>query len=357
MPSARHDVNVRLIRGERPGTNRRMATRRLILLFLISCGLASGTWLRERPPPRNTEQSLTITPLAQGATIGPFRLVGAWQLESPHTDFGSYSALVMQGPGRLLAISDTGNTLDFTAPDVPGPPAVIDRIIGKAGEHKKFRDVESATRDPVSGLLWLALEGRNAVLRFSASREPLGEIQPVAMESWGENSGPETLLRLADGRFIVLAEGYADGFQGPRHQALLFTGDPVDETAGLPFAVSAPHGYKPTDAVQLPDGRVLVLLRRLLWPFPARFAAKLAIGDPAAIAPGRTWQLREVADLHYPLPVDNFEGLALEPYQGQRQALWLISDGNNAVSQRTILWELHFDPRDLPGAPQPAPAP
>ena len=59
------------------------------------------------------------------------------------------------------------------------------------------------------------------------------------------------------------------------------------------------------------------------------------------------WRLHEVGDLHYPLPVDNFEGMALEQLKPPHLALWLISDANNAVLQRTILWELHFDPAQL----------
>lgn len=324
-----------------------MQRRRLILLFLISCGLASGTWLRGVAPPRNVEQRMTVEPLAQGATIGPFQLNGAWALRSPHTDFGSYSALIMPTPGRLYAINDSGNTLEFSPPGLPPGPVVIDRIIGRAGENKKFRDVEGATRDPTSGLLWLALEGRNAVLRFSPRLQALGEVQPVGMQDWASNTGAETILRLADGRFLVLSEAYADGFQGPRHPALVFAGDPLEDSPGLPFLVEGPTGYRPTDAAQLPDGRVIVLMRRLLWPFPARFAAKLAIGDPRQIKTGQTWKLHEVADLHYPLPVDNFEGMALEQLDTRTLALWLISDGNNAVLQRTILWELHFDPAKL----------
>ncbi|HMP56033.1 MAG TPA: esterase-like activity of phytase family protein [Novosphingobium sp.] len=104
---------------------------------------------------------------------------------------------------------------------------------------------------------------------------------------------------------------------------------------------------KPTDAAQLPDGRVLVLLRRLVWPMPPRFAGSLAIGDPAAIRSGAVWRLREVAKLSSSLAVDNFEGLAVEPLDGGRIVVWLISDDNGAVSQRSLIWKLSVNPADL----------
>ena len=52
--------------------------------------------------------------------------------------------------------------------------------------------------------------------------------------------------------------------------------------------------------------------------------------------------------LEAPLPVDNFEGLAITPAAGGKVHVWLISDDNQAVTQRTLLWRLELDLADLP---------
>ncbi|MDD3799832.1 MAG: esterase-like activity of phytase family protein, partial [Novosphingobium sp.] len=100
--------------------------------------------------------------------------------------------------------------------------------------------------------------------------------------------------------------------------------------------------YRPTDMAQLPDGRVLVLLRRLVWPMPPRFAGKIAIADPAEIRKDGTWTGKVAANLASPLPTDNFEGLAVETGEDGETIVWVISDDNTARSQRTILLKLRW---------------
>ena len=114
------------------------------------------------------------------------------------------------------------------------------------------------------------------------------------------------------------------------------------------FTFAGSREFSPTDMAQLPDGRVLILMRRLVWPFPLRFACRIVIADPAAIRAGAVWQGTEVAKLSSSLPVDNFEGLAIEPRGGGRVTVWLISDDNHAATQRTLLWKLAVDPARLP---------
>lgn len=90
----------------------------------------------------------------------------------------------------------------------------------------------------------------------------------------------------------------------------------------------------------LPDGRVLILLRNsdLL---PPSFSSRLILGDPAEISAGKTWNWRPVAGIGPPLR-DNYEGLAVDPQQDDSVVLWLISDDNRSVFQRTLLLKLHW---------------
>ena len=280
--------------------------------------------------------------------LGPFELEGVWQLQSPNTDFGGYSALLALGDGQLLAFSDFGYALRFSAPGARQVPSQLRSVYPIATMSKASRDCESATRDPATGTIWLGWEDRNAVTRHAADFSQQATIRPPAMRHWSGNLGPEAMVRLMDGRFIVLAEGFTGWFESRLHEALLFPGDPTSGVAPQRFAFDGPEQFSPVDMAQLPDGRVLVLMRRAVWPLPFRFAGRIALADPARIRAGGVWPAREVASLTSSLPVDNFEGIAVEPRGDGRLTVWLISDDNRAVTQRTLLWKLALDPARLP---------
>ncbi len=317
--------------------------RRAVILFVI-LGLAPGVWLRSPPLRPNHAQAVDSRAVPRGpecCSYGPLRLTGAWRLISPNTDFGGWSALLVARPGRLLAFSDRGYWLDMPQPGQGGDTRISATFPDDA-RYKENLDIESATRDPESGRIWIALEGRNAISRHAPGLQGEAIRQPEEMRRWPINSGAEAMLRLADGRFVAVSEASSEE-GGKVHPALLFPGDPTDSGAARHFGFAGPAGYRPVDMAQLPDGRVLVLMRRLRWPIPARFLIKLAIADPAGIAPGQVWRAREIADLNAgPLQTDNFEGLAVEPGRDGAVVVWLISDDNSAVTQQTLLWRMEL---------------
>jgi hypothetical protein len=177
-------------------------------------------------------------------------------------------------------------------------------------------------------------------VRFAPGAVLGDSVAPAAMRDWSTNGGPEAMVRLADGRFIVLEEDprwlSAGGSAG-----LLFPSDPVAGARPLEFTFVPPLGYHPSDMAALPDGRVVILLRALDPPFPPLFKGMLIVADPAGIAAGRAWPWRKLADLAEPLPLDNYEGLAAVP-DADGVTLWLISDDNFAHFQQTLLLELHW---------------
>lgn len=334
MPSARFD---------------RVMLRRFFAVA-IALGLLAGVWLRSPAEPPSREERLDVIPLPLLLTCcraGPFDLIGAWQLVSPHMDFGGYSALLQPSPGRLLAFSDRGYSLEFPEPGAPQTPIRIAPLLEDSARLKDNRDVEAATRDPATGLIWIGLEGRDAIARHRPDlhREQFREI--AGMRDWPQNQGPEAMLRLRDGRFVALCECNPGWFQSGRHPALVFGGDPTVGDAAQAFTFVGVDGYRPTDMAQLPDGRVLILVRQLVWPVPARFAIKILIADPAEIRPGQAWQARELADLAEPWPVDNYEGLAIERQADGSLIAWLISDENGAATQRVLLLKLRIDESKL----------
>jgi hypothetical protein len=166
------------------------------------------------------------------------------------------------------------------------------------------------------------------------------------------------MARLSDGRFIVLREGFGgrddDAYLGGnRHEALLFAGDPVDDARPIRGSLVGPDNFYPTDIAQIPDGRVLIVMRRLVWPLPIRLATRIVLADPAALHAGADWHATLLARINSTLPSDNFEGIAVVPMADGRLRVWLISDGNGAYTQRTLLWKMTLDPRDLPPRDKP----
>ena len=141
------------------------------------------------------------------------------------------------------------------------------------------------------------------------------------------------MVRLSDGRFVVIAESVsATTGIAP---AMLFDRDPTDPAAiAKPTGYRPPPGYKPTDVAQLPDGRLLVLNRHFaVWSL---FQAKLVLLNPMERRPETIMQGRVIADFKPPVIADNFEGLSVTSENG-RPMVWLVSDNNFMRWQRTLL--------------------
>lgn len=317
---------------------------RRLLIVLLALGLAPAVWLREPAPRPNHSQAITATalPLPAQLPAGPLQLTGAWHLTSANTTFGGFSALVTMQPGRLTALSDTGVRLDMPVPGQPGPVRIAAIPFHKSG-FKASRDVEAASLDPADGTLWLALEGRNIFMRWPRNATGPQAVPAPELAGWLHNSGAEAMVRLADGRFIVLSE-----FGNPLHEGRLLPQAPDGIDRAVRFRFRAPDGYRPTDLAALPDGRVLILLRELRWPMPPRFGSRLMLADPAAIVGGGEWRGQVLAGLDGSGLEDNYEGLAVEALGPGRFALWLISDDNGAATQRTLLLRFEGRAGDLP---------
>ncbi|TMM48256.1 esterase-like activity of phytase family protein [Qipengyuania marisflavi] len=318
---------------------------RLTLALLIAAGLSPGILWRSEPQPLDRQAPVDIVRLdIPHAKIGPFRLNAAWQLSSDSPMFGGYSALALR-PGRtLVAASDGGRLLFLRREGGALADAYLDRFKRVRDADKSNFDIEAMTLDDVSGRMWMAYEGSNTIERFAPDFEAEARARPPAMRNWSGNTGPEAMVRLSDGRFIVLSEGTGGLFRSA-YRGLLFAGDPTDRATPAPvrFGLEGTDGYAPVDMAALPDGRVLILLRKLRWPFPPRFGSAIAIADPARIAAGKPWQARVIARLDAPVPSDNYEGIAVEIGRQGERFVWLISDDNDMQHfQRTLLLRLRW---------------
>ena len=151
------------------------------------------------------------------------------------------------------------------------------------------------------------------------------------MARWRRTGGAETILHLADGRTLVIAERIPKG--AALRPALLFPGDPT-ATRPIRLGYRPPAGYRPTDAAQLPDGRILVLNRR--FTLAGLFTAKLVSFDAL---PGRG---RVIASFESPAITENLEGITVTQEAG-RPVVWLVSDDNYMSWQRTLLLKFALD--------------
>jgi len=314
---------------------------RLFLVLIVALGLAPGTWWRAAYGGLEVDdrQILGIEPLRfRQARIGEVEIAGAWHLDSPNAHFSGYSSLLMMRDGTLLALTDWGRMLRFAPPGTTTRAAArFDYFASRTEDDKRLFDLEAVTGDPVSGQIWATYENTNQLERYDARFVPTGHVRPPQMQGWPSNTGPEAIVRLADGRFVVLSEG-SPGWFAADLPALLFPGDPVEGARPAPFRFRPPEGYRPVDTALLPDGRVLILLP-----------------DPAEIRAGERWSGREIAHLAEPVPMDNYEGLAVEPGENGALVLWLISDDNKATFQHTLLlkllWRSSERARESPRAP------
>ena len=330
----------------------------LVLLILIGI-LMPVTWWRA-PKPRKTDTlSLTFVPVALSASerkrakaLAPFRLERIWRIESRYRHFGGYSGLVSLDDGQLLAVSDAGAMLRFSPPDRPQEAPLGAPLWGAVKGPKTSRDFEALTADISSNTFWASMEFENAIVRLRPDKHGKllreKEVKPSGMAQWGDNSGGEALVRLRDGSFLVLQEGFSSLFESERHEALRFRADPIEAPDAEPFTLVGLDGMRPTDMTQMPDGRVLILFRRVQWVLPPKFAGAIAIGDPQQIRKGNPWPVRQVAAWGFGIPRDNFEGMTVEQGKNGRLIIWLISDDNKSGLQQTLLWKLTVDPKDLP---------
>ncbi len=316
---------------------------RLLILAVVALGLAPGTFLRTPTGARADPAEITITALTpQPGITGPMALTGTWELASAHGWVGGFSALVASGPDSLITGSDRGFLLDLDlSGDAPRAVTGSFRYAGRStGGLDEVTDLEALARDPQSGTLWTAFEGFNLVERHAPDGTRTYR-RPLAMREWRVNSGAETLERLADGRFLMLAEQSPDD-DAPDRPALLFAGDPVESRAPLAFRFDSGPDYAPVDATGLPDGRVLILLRRVHYAIPPRFETAIMIADPRTIRAGQVWRGEVIQRLTGPLYGDNFEGIAFIPDApgSMGGSVWLIADDNFSVFQRNLLIRL-----------------
>ncbi|MEQ1549470.1 MAG: esterase-like activity of phytase family protein [Chakrabartia sp.] len=269
--------------------------------------------------------------------VGRLIFAGGWTLTSANPNWGGVSAMMRVGQEFFL-ISDAGGVTEFPFDEQNlSTQGRIREIPKGCGAHwiKSDQDTESLAQDPLTGEYWIGREWSNSICKFDTSlRTTTKERMIPEMRMWPRTGGVEAMVRLQDGRFLAFAER-AVLADDPLTPVLLFSGDPTKNTVrAMLLKYRAPAGYRPVDAAQLPDGRVLVLNRRFALPFS--FTTKLVIIDLAEVNNIATLKGQEVAHFAPPLVSDNFEALAIENTK-DGPMIWIASDDNFLFLQKTLL--------------------
>lgn len=320
--------------------------RRSFLAALIFLALGPVPGTHYRFPADDLTQAASARPLRLAAAgRGTMRFVRGWQLTSPHSRFGGFSALARIGPDRFQLVGDNGYGVRLTLNPAGGDARDV-RILampapGGQPRRKSRVDMEAMVFDPVSGKSWVALEGIEQVWRLDPGLRRVESRRRLPAADWPANRGPEAMARLADARTLIFSEDAHDDPRG--REALVYTGDPA--VPGPPpqrFFYDAQGKGLVSDAAPLPDGRVLLVHRRL--GFDPVFTTIIAILDPADIRKDAVLRSRTIGRVPHAL-AENYEGAAVSVDEG-RTILWLVSDNNFNIWQRSLL--LQFELVDLP---------
>ena len=142
------------------------------------------------------------------------------------------------------------------------------------------------------------------------------------------------MVRLTDGKFLIFAEGNPTRPEAPS-PVLLYDRDPLDPKAQLiRLSFNPPAGFRPSDAAQLPDGQIIVLLRS--FKAPVTWHTRLTLLSQTQFRPGAVLYGQEIARLEAPLIADNFEAMAVTQ-EKRRTIIWLASDDNFWPLQQSYL--------------------
>lgn len=274
-------------------------------------------WMLAETPDRQPRDPAAINVRFDPVRLAPSQLpvAGAWTVVSADPDFGGVSALAVE-PDGLLALSDSGRVLRFPRP-APGEARASIRDLPTGPRtplFKRDRDSESLLRDPLGRGWWVGFEWRHQLWLYGDRFRSALRAIALPADGWSPNAGIEAIV--ADrGALMIFPEttGTAIRVGG--------TGAVEVPVRGLEARVS--------DAAALPDGRLLLLERKMTW---RGFANALVLLERDGAG------YRVAARIPLPLgPLDNAEALAAEPMPGGGVRLWLMTDDNFQRPLRTLL--------------------
>lgn len=282
-------------------------------------------------------------------TVGPLEFLAGYELFSESENWGGLSGMVVSADGRLLmAVADTGRWYriglehDSTGRVTGFMGAESGWLLDTKGEPPKkkvYGDAEAIAALPDGNFL-VAYENKHRLWLYKQPAEGNALEQPAVaagapagIAKLPRNGGIEAMARLPSGEYLLLSEsGLTEnddrlGWIGRR-----------GKWAELRLA---PLGaFEPSDLALLPDGDLLLLERRV--NLLEGFVNRLSLIEGALVKPGAVLQPHELAILAAPLSVDNFEAVAARQAPDGSTLIYVLSDDNQRLLQRTLLLQFRL---------------
>ncbi len=281
--------------------------------------------------------------------VGPLEFMAGYELSSENENWGGLSGMTVSTDGKLLtAIADTGRWYriglehDSTGRLTGFMGAESGWLLNTEGQTPKKKvngDAEAMTALPDGNFL-VAYENKHRLWLYKQSTDGPALAQPAVaagapagIAKLPRNGGIEAMARLPSGEYLLLSEsGLTDdgdrlGWIGRR-----------GKWAELRLA---PMGsFEPSDLALLPDGDLLLLERRV--SLLEGFVNRLSLIEGAAVKPDAVLQPHELAILAAPLSVDNFEAVAARRAPDGSTLIYVLSDDNQRLLQRTLLLQFRW---------------
>ncbi len=297
------------------------------LFLLASCLHSSGVEEVFRAVPISVLEGQTgIIPIGEVEVLGALHIIGT------HPDFGGLSGMIFDGQ-NLTAITDRGHYAHFEVKrDAEGRPLSVKNLtmgrLGGIGISKVDSDSEEIISTPDGPLVSFERRHRLFLYPDGLSEAPQELSPPPDFSNQPKNGGVEALVRLRDGKFLLLSE-YGKTAKG-RGKAWL--GTPGD---WAPLGWARDEDFGPTSVALLPNGDLLVLERG--FSFVSGFSSRLLRVPAQEVRPGNLMKGRVLAVFAPPFLSDNYEGLAVLQRPDGRTVAYILSDDNFFFLQRTLL--------------------
>ena len=297
-----------------------------------------------------TAQSIELDPLHPDLrTVGPLEFLAGYELSSESENWGGLSGMVVSDDGKLLtAVADTGRWYRIgmehdSAGRLTGfMGAESGWLLDTKGQPPKKKvngDAEAIAALPDGNFL-VAYENKHRLWLYKQPAEgnaleqpPSSPARPPALPSCPAMAASRRWRGCRSGEYLLLSEsGVTD--DGDRRGWIGRRGTWAELRL-------APMGsFEPSDLALLPDGDLLLLERRV--SLLEGFVNRLSLIEGAAVKPGAVLQPRELALLAAPLSVDNFEAVAARRAPDGSTLIYVLSDDNQRLLQRTLLLQFRL---------------
>lgn len=278
-------------------------------------------------------------------TVGKLRFLNGYSIAADYKHFGGISGLSnkqQEGDISPVFVSDRGEIGHFKLDKDYKPYfASLQFFSGIPWKTslKKIADAESIVSLKLGDTDYtlVGFEHVQRIMAYTVDNQNGTALPlPNTLDLLRSNGGLETMEVLSDGRLLLMAE--YPTIKTKQHFAWIGSA-PKDDPLSFKYItrlIAPPKGYSPTDATELPNGDVLVLLRRFTPAdgFSAKFwRIKKSMLDESGPITGEV-----IATLEPPLTVDNMEGIAvIDMSKDGNPIIAVVSDDNFNPLQRTLL--------------------